>query len=142
MLLKVIGKYVAMPAAGVGMLAAFGMFDAGKGAEGGGTAGLSSAESAGSGILAALDGPLQVARRIAVAGSAQIGIDPADLPDFLSGGGLPGGSGAALPGAGAVPTAERKTVAVPGADGADADGSRLLSGGGGWKSSRPPAPAE
>ncbi|MDF2234637.1 hypothetical protein P2H44_18920 [Albimonas sp. CAU 1670] len=85
MLIKTLGKYVLMPGAGVAMLAGFGMFDLGKGptAPAAGPGGLTSIEDAGSGIMAALDGPLGVAKRIAMAGSSAIGMDPNQLPDFL-----------------------------------------------------------
>ncbi|SFI96206.1 hypothetical protein [Albimonas pacifica] len=85
MLMKILGKYVLMPGAGVAMLAGFGMFDLGGAPASGGSGqnGLTSIESAGDGIMAALDGPLGVAKRIALAGSSAIGMDPSSLPDFL-----------------------------------------------------------
>ena len=85
MFLKTLGKYVLMPGAGVAMLAGFGMFDLGKApaASTSGQNGLTSIEDTGAGIMAALDGPLGVAKRIAMAGSSAIGMDPNQLPDFL-----------------------------------------------------------
>jgi hypothetical protein len=142
MLMKLLGKYVAMPAAGIGMLAGFGMLDLQPGTGGGGGGDLSSPAAAGHGVLQALEGPLEVARRIAAAGGAQMGLDPAALPDFLrTPGAAPVSGGAVAPAA--PPPAGRKTVAVPQANAEGGGASApLLGGGGAWKSSRPPAAAE
>jgi hypothetical protein len=144
--MKILGKYVAMPAAGVGMLAGFGMFDLQPGSAGGGGGGLSTPAAAGQGILEALEGPLEVARRIAAAGGAQMGMDPAALPDFLRGEGAaasPAPVGGAAPAAYAPPPAGRRTVSAPQPGPAPADApAPILRSGGAWKSSRPPAPAD
>lgn len=136
MFVKILGRFILLPAAGVTMLAGLGVFDlGGEPSPGAARADMSSPQAAAQGVLSALEGPLAVAQRIAVAGSRQMGMSPADLPDFLSG----QSSGGAAPAA-----AGRKTVAVPAAGSpAPAEGGARLSGGGAWKSSTPPpAPAD
>lgn len=141
MLMKTIGKYMLMPGAGIGLLASFGMFDLGK--DGGGPLSVdtSSPAAVGATMLAALEGPLEVARRIAAAGSSIIGGD-GEMPDFLSGAGsigdmMPGGQSVAYSDGGA-PTAARKTVSVPQAAQGGSAPAGALGGSGVGKSSRPP----
>ncbi|SDX61409.1 hypothetical protein SAMN05444336_107102 [Albimonas donghaensis] len=143
MLLKTLGKYVLMPTAGIGMLASFGMFDLGEGV-GKLSVDNSSPAAVGETMLAALEGPLEVARKIAAAGSSIIG-GSGELPDFMgnvssAGDLLPSGDSVTFGsgGAGAAPVAARKTVSVPQAgDGGQAQASALSASGVG-KSSRPP----
>ncbi len=147
MLMKIIGKYVLMPGAGVAMLAGFGMFDLGKGpaTSGSGQNGLTSIEDAGDGIMAALDGPLGVAKRIALAGSSAIGMDPNSLPEFLRN--AKGPTPTHQVPSGVDPTAMMSAAGVAG--GAAAPG--YVSGGGlgasqqsasGFASAKPPAPTQ
>ena len=93
MLVKVLSRYVAGPAATVALLASFGVFDDMDG--GGSSASGNPAEQ----VLSALSGPLAVAERIAIAGGAELGFSEADIKgmfgsiDSVSFGG--GGSGGA-----------------------------------------------
>lgn len=130
-MMKLLGKYVLAPGAGVAMLAGFGIFDLGPGAGGSG-AGLTTVDEAGGRILSALEGPLAVAQRIATAGAGMMDIDPGRLPAFMTGGS--GGAAGAPGGDAGAPTAARKTVSVAGEPAAG-----VMPSGGAWKSSRPPA---
>lgn len=144
MLMKTLGKYVLMPGAGIGMLASFGMFDLGEG--GPLKVDTSDPAAVGNTMLAALEGPLEVARKIAAAGSSIIG-GSGEVPDFMGKIGnaadmLPSTGGAVMGGGAAAPVAARKTVSVPQtaqAQGGQAPVSALSASGVG-KSSRPPQP--